>query len=148
MSITCIFEIGVVTSLPPTQHISFPDLQGEQATTELNNKLAQFSENAMKFTMDGGLSAYDYKAEEDDQETDGNTIKALAGTFHVMQLRVQCILLLHLLSPSKLKTITQDSVHSLDVAGRLRLFCITATSTAGLIEKYSAAATQTISNLK
>lgn len=96
MSITCIFEIGVVTSLLPTQHISFPDLQGEQATTELNNKLAQFSENAMKFTMDGGLSAYDYKAEEDDQEADGNTIKALAGTFRVMQRRVQCILVLHL----------------------------------------------------
>lgn len=70
----------------------------------------------MKFTMDGGLSAYDYKAEEDDQEADGNTIKALAGTFHVMQRCVQCILVLHLLSQSKLKTITQDSMHSLGVA--------------------------------
>ena len=60
-------------------------LQGEQATNELNNKLAQFSENAMKFTMDGGLSAYDYKADEDDQEADGNTIKALAGILHPRQ---------------------------------------------------------------
>jgi hypothetical protein len=44
----------------------------------LNNKLAQFSENAMKFTMDGGLSAYDYKAEEEEAGEDVN-FKALAG---------------------------------------------------------------------
>lgn len=44
----------------------------------MNNKLAQFSENAMKFTMDGGLSAYDYKAEEDAAEADIN-FKRLAG---------------------------------------------------------------------
>lgn len=54
-------------------------LQGERETNELNNKLAQFSENAMKFTMDGGLSAYDYKAEEDAAEADIN-FKRLAGT--------------------------------------------------------------------
>lgn len=53
-------------------------LQGERETNELNNKLAQFSENAMKFTMDGGLSAYDYKAEEDAAEADVN-FKRLAG---------------------------------------------------------------------
>lgn len=33
----------------------------------------------MKFTMDGGLSAYDYKAEEDAAEADIN-FKRLAGT--------------------------------------------------------------------
>ncbi len=44
----------------------------------MNNKLAQFSENAMKFTMDGGLSAYDYKAEEEEAGEDVN-FKALAG---------------------------------------------------------------------
>lgn len=53
-------------------------LQGERETSELNNKLAQFSENAMKFTMDGGLSAYDYKAEEDEID-DGINYKSLAG---------------------------------------------------------------------
>ena len=53
-------------------------LQGERETNELNNKLAQFSENAMKFTMDGGLSAYDYKAEEEEAGEDVN-FKALAG---------------------------------------------------------------------
>lgn len=58
-------------------------MQGERDTSELNNKLAQFSENAMKFTMDGGISAYDYKAEEDDMEDgglDGARIKQLAGS--------------------------------------------------------------------
>ena len=53
-------------------------MQGERDTNELNNKLAQFSENAMKFTMDGGLSAYDYKAEEDEMPDDVN-YKAMAG---------------------------------------------------------------------
>ncbi|KAL3157174.1 hypothetical protein ABBQ38_001414 [Trebouxia sp. C0009 RCD-2024] len=52
--------------------------KGERETNELNNKLAQFSENAMKFTMDGGLSAYDYKAEEDAAEADIN-FKRLAA---------------------------------------------------------------------
>lgn len=53
-------------------------LQGERDTNELNDKLAQFSENAMKFTMDGGLSAYDYKAEEDEPNLDLD-IKSIAG---------------------------------------------------------------------
>lgn len=52
--------------------------KGERETNELNNKLAQFSENAMKFTMDGGLSAYDYKAEEEEAGEDVN-FKALAA---------------------------------------------------------------------
>ena len=59
-------------------------LQGERETNELNNKLAQFSENAMKFTMDGGLSAYDYKNEEDEVGEDVN-FKALAGENHHLQ---------------------------------------------------------------
>ncbi len=35
--------------------------KGEQATKELNDKMQAFSENAMKFTMDGGINAYEYK---------------------------------------------------------------------------------------
>ena len=65
-------------------------LQGERETNELNNKLAQFSENAMKFTMDGGLSAYDYKAEEDAAEADIN-FKRLAGATLSTSAR-QCFL--------------------------------------------------------
>lgn len=40
----------------------------------------------MKFTMDGGLSAYDYKAEEDEPE-DTTNFKALAGSFSLNSTR-------------------------------------------------------------
>ena len=65
-------------------------VQGERDTNELNNKLAQFSENAMKFTMDGGLSAYDYKAEDEEVPDDVN-YKALAGEWccHLHALRLE-----------------------------------------------------------
>lgn len=35
--------------------------KGEKDTNELNAKMQEFTENAMKFTLDGGMSAYDYK---------------------------------------------------------------------------------------
>eukprot|EP00955_Chlamydomonas_euryale_P069313 360403-Chlamydomonas_euryale.AAC.2 len=34
--------------------------KGERDTAALNNKMAEFTDNAMKFTMDGGM-AYDFK---------------------------------------------------------------------------------------
>eukprot|EP00891_Asterochloris_glomerata_P000647 jgi/Astpho2/647/Aster-04487 len=43
---------------------------GEEATRDLNAKLAQFTENAMKFTMDGGMSLDEYKDEDDEDNTD------------------------------------------------------------------------------
>ena len=64
-------------------------MQGERDTNELNNKLAQFSENAMKFTMDGGFSAYDYKAEEDEIDPDVN-YKQLAGTSTDFDVACMC----------------------------------------------------------
>ncbi len=36
----------------------------------MNAKLAQFTENAMKFTMDGGMSLDEYKDEDDEDNTD------------------------------------------------------------------------------
>ena len=46
----------------------------------------------MKFTMDGGLSAYDYKAEEDAAEADIN-FKRLAGAslLHAPQQHTFCV---------------------------------------------------------
>ncbi|KAK9820501.1 hypothetical protein WJX72_011031 [[Myrmecia] bisecta] len=52
--------------------------KGERATAELNNKLTEFTDNAMKFTMDGGLNAYEYKDEEEEQP-DTTDYKALIG---------------------------------------------------------------------
>ena len=72
--------------------------QGERDTNELNNKLAQFSENAMKFTMDGGLSAYDYKAEDEDMDNDVN-FKALAGAFSPSRQRSPLITMPVIFSP-------------------------------------------------
>lgn len=65
-------------------------LQGERETNELNNKLAEFSENAMKFTMDGGLSAYDYKNEEDEL-IDTSKLKQLAGESCVWTMHVKIV---------------------------------------------------------
>ena len=44
----------------------------------------------MKFTMDGGLSAYDYKAEEDAAEAEIN-FKRLAGAT-LLRAAKQCLL--------------------------------------------------------
>ena len=41
--------------------------KGQQSTEELNKKLKDFSDNAMKFQMDGGI-AYDFEEEKEDQE--------------------------------------------------------------------------------
>jgi SWI/SNF-related matrix-associated actin-dependent regulator of chromatin subfamily A member 5 len=38
--------------------------KGEKNTKELNDKLTKFSESAIKFTLDGGMSAYDYQDEK------------------------------------------------------------------------------------
>ena len=35
--------------------------KGQQATEDLNKKMQQFTENAMKFTLDGGINAYEFK---------------------------------------------------------------------------------------
>lgn len=37
--------------------------KGERETAALNNKMQQFTDNARKFTMDGGMTVYDYKDE-------------------------------------------------------------------------------------
>ena len=39
--------------------------KGQRATEELNNKMKQFTENAMAFTLDGGINAYEFKDEDD-----------------------------------------------------------------------------------
>ena len=36
-------------------------MKGLQSTAALNDKMKDFSDNAMKFQMDGGMSAYEYK---------------------------------------------------------------------------------------
>lgn len=41
-------------------------MKGERETKELNEKLKQFTEKAMNFTMDGGI-IYEFKEEEDGQ---------------------------------------------------------------------------------
>ena len=51
--------------------------KGQRATEELNLKMKQYTENAMKFTMDGGI-AYEYK-DEDDAPEDAPNLKAIAG---------------------------------------------------------------------
>jgi SWI/SNF-related matrix-associated actin-dependent regulator of chromatin subfamily A member 5 len=42
--------------------------KGESSTAELNGKLQNFSENAMKFTMDGGMSVYEFEEKEKEPE--------------------------------------------------------------------------------
>jgi phosphoribosylaminoimidazole-succinocarboxamide synthase len=37
--------------------------KGERDTRDLNDKMNKFTENAKQFTMDGGLSLYDFKDE-------------------------------------------------------------------------------------
>ncbi|CAG9463301.1 unnamed protein product [Pedinophyceae sp. YPF-701] len=41
--------------------------RGEQQTKELNDKMAQFTEQAMKFSLDGDLSVYEYKDPDADE---------------------------------------------------------------------------------
>lgn len=51
--------------------------KGEQATKELNDKMKEFSENAMRFTMDGGVNLYEYK--DEDKEEEGLDLKMIIG---------------------------------------------------------------------
>ena len=48
------------------------------ATEELNNKMKQFTENAMAFTLDGGINAYEFK-DEDDVPDEVPDLKQLMG---------------------------------------------------------------------
>lgn len=45
--------------------------RGERETMELNSKLQQFTDNARKFTLDGGMNIYEFKEDEDE---DGNQL--------------------------------------------------------------------------
>ncbi|WIA10295.1 hypothetical protein OEZ86_000436 [Tetradesmus obliquus] len=49
--------------------------KGERDTRDLNDKMNKFTENAKQFTMDGGLSLYDFKDEEDKEGTDLGVLK-------------------------------------------------------------------------
>ncbi|GMH40196.1 hypothetical protein BSKO_08100 [Bryopsis sp. KO-2023] len=53
--------------------------KGEKDTKELNEKMQEFTENAMKFTLDGNLSIYDYKEEEEEPVTNNVDLKAIIG---------------------------------------------------------------------
>lgn len=53
--------------------------KGEKDTKELNEKMKEFTENAMKFTLDGNLSVYDYKDEEVEPPTHNVDLKAIIG---------------------------------------------------------------------
>jgi SWI/SNF-related matrix-associated actin-dependent regulator of chromatin subfamily A member 5 len=53
--------------------------KGERATEELNNKMTEFTDNAMKFTLDGGFTAYDFKDPEEEQPHDPEALRALMG---------------------------------------------------------------------
>ena len=55
-------------------------MKGEQSTAALNNKMKDFSDNAMKFQMDGGMSAYEFK--DPDEPEDTTDIKGLMGRSH------------------------------------------------------------------
>lgn len=51
--------------------------KGERDTADLNQKMQQFTDNAMKFTMDGGM-VYDFK-DADDERADIGDLKAIMG---------------------------------------------------------------------
>jgi hypothetical protein len=58
--------------------------KGEAATKELNDKLQSFTNDAMRFTMDGGMSAYEFEEEKPGEEGDADLakveqLKALMG---------------------------------------------------------------------
>ena len=52
--------------------------RGAKETEELNNKMKQYTDNAMKFTMDGGFNAYEFRDEED-ANADATDYKQLIG---------------------------------------------------------------------
>lgn len=49
--------------------------KGERDTADLNDKMNKFTDNAKQFTMDGGISLYDYKEEEDKEMPDLGVLK-------------------------------------------------------------------------
>ena len=51
---------------PSSSDIDAIITKGERDTKALNDKMAEFTDEARKFTMDGGL-AYDFKEDEDDE---------------------------------------------------------------------------------
>jgi len=54
--------------------------KGERSTAELNAKLQSFTDDAMKFAMDGGVSAYDFDEEKEPDNIDQlDQLKALMG---------------------------------------------------------------------
>ncbi|GAB4816506.1 hypothetical protein N2152v2_003552 [Parachlorella kessleri] len=54
--------------------------KGERDTAALNNKLKEFTENAMKFTLDGGISAYEFDDDKEPENQDQiDQLKALMG---------------------------------------------------------------------
>ena len=50
--------------------------KGVRSTEELNAKMKDFTENAMKFTLDGGI-AYEFK--DGEEEADNTDYKSLIG---------------------------------------------------------------------
>ena len=52
-------------------------MKGMQSTAALNDKMKDFSDNAMKFQMDGGISAYEYK--DQDEPEDNVDYRSLMG---------------------------------------------------------------------
>lgn len=53
--------------------------RGQKETDELNAKMKEYTENAMKFTMDGGFqNAYEYR-DEDDAPTTWTTSRSSVG---------------------------------------------------------------------
>jgi SWI/SNF-related matrix-associated actin-dependent regulator of chromatin subfamily A member 5 len=55
--------------------------KGERTTAELNEKLQNFSENAMKFTLDGGVAnVYEFEEEKEPENADQvDQLKQLMG---------------------------------------------------------------------
>ena len=51
--------------------------KGEKDTKELNDKMQHFTEKAVKFTLDGGISLYDYKEEDNIPVPPGMDLKAI-----------------------------------------------------------------------
>jgi len=53
--------------------------QGETETDALNEKMKEFAEGAMKFSLNGDLSAYDYRNEDEPEQTKKEIFKDLKG---------------------------------------------------------------------
>ena len=51
--------------------------RGIKETEELNNKMKEYTEKAMNFTMDGGFNAYEFR--EEDDAADNVDYKQLIG---------------------------------------------------------------------